>query len=100
MSNTALGDAIRQRRRDLSLTQEDLEARSGLDQSYLSQLERGRIRRPSRENLIVLADALEMDHVTLLQLADYAVGVVALSDADVERVAQAVVDRLAAKAVA
>lgn len=97
MSNTALSDAIRQRRLALGLTQEDIESRSGIDQSYLSQIERGRIRRPSRENLMVLADVLQFDYAFLLQIADYSAGVISISDADVERLAQAVVDRLALK---
>lgn len=38
---TSLGDAIRKRRRELGLSQEQLAERAGLDRSYLGQVERG-----------------------------------------------------------
>lgn len=36
-----LGDAIRERRRGLGLTQEDLAGETGFDRSYISDIERG-----------------------------------------------------------
>lgn len=38
---TALGGAIRKRRREQGLSQEQLAERAGLDRSYLGQVERG-----------------------------------------------------------
>jgi transcriptional regulator with XRE-family HTH domain len=54
-------------RREKGLTQEDVEARSGFSQQYLSDLERGR-RNPTVITLFELARALEVSHVALVQL--------------------------------
>ncbi len=53
-------------RREKGLTQEDVEARSGFSQQYLSDLERGR-RNPTVITLYELARALEVSHVSLVQ---------------------------------
>jgi transcriptional regulator with XRE-family HTH domain len=53
-------------RREKALTQEDVEARSGFSQRYLSDLERGR-RNPTVITLYELAQALEVSHVALVQ---------------------------------
>ena len=53
-------------RREKGLTQEDVEARSGFSQQYLSDLERGR-RNPTVITLYELAQALEVSHVALVQ---------------------------------
>jgi transcriptional regulator with XRE-family HTH domain len=48
------------------LTQEDVAARSGFSQQYLSSLERGR-RNPTVITLFELAQALEVSHVELVK---------------------------------
>ncbi|MFG1270900.1 helix-turn-helix transcriptional regulator, partial [Xanthobacter sp. DSM 14520] len=48
------------------LTQEDVEARSGFSQQYISGLERGR-RNPTVITLYELAQALGVSHVELVQ---------------------------------
>lgn len=53
-------------RREKGLTQEDVEARSGYSQQYLSGLERGR-RNPSIITLYEIAQALGVSHVDLVQ---------------------------------
>jgi transcriptional regulator with XRE-family HTH domain len=53
-------------RREKGLTQEDVEARSGFSQQYLSDLERGR-RNPTVITLYELSQALEVSHVALVQ---------------------------------
>ncbi len=53
-------------RREKGLTQEDVEARSGFSQQYLSDLERGR-RNPTVITLYELAQALEVSHVDLVR---------------------------------
>jgi len=53
-------------RREKGLTQEDVEARSGFSQQYLSDLERGR-RNPTVITLYELAQALKVSHVALVQ---------------------------------
>ncbi len=66
MPATMFGTWMRQRRQELELTQEELEARSGIPQSYLSQIERGAVGRPLRDKLKALSAALD---VPLWQLA-------------------------------
>ncbi len=53
-------------RRDKGLTQEDVEARSGFSQQYISDLERGR-RNPTVITLYELSQALGVSHVALVQ---------------------------------
>ncbi|QCJ00684.1 helix-turn-helix domain-containing protein [Agrobacterium larrymoorei] len=52
-------------RREKGLTQEDIEARSGFSQQYLSGLERGK-RNPSIVTLYEIAQALGVSHVELV----------------------------------
>ncbi|MBB3444182.1 transcriptional regulator with XRE-family HTH domain [Rhizobium sp. BK379] len=52
-------------RREKGLTQEDVEARSGYSQQYLSGLERGQ-RNPTVVTLYELAQALGVSHVELV----------------------------------
>ena len=52
-------------RREKGLTQEDVEARSGYSQQYLSGLERGK-RNPSIITLYEIAQALGVSHVELV----------------------------------
>ena len=52
-------------RREKGLTQEDVEARSGFSQQYLSGLERGK-RNPSVITIYEIAQALGVSHVELV----------------------------------
>ena len=52
-------------RREKRLTQEEVEARSGFSQQYLSGLERGK-RNPTVVTLYELAQALGVSHVELV----------------------------------
>lgn len=56
-------------RREKGLTQEDVEARSGYSQQYLSGLERGR-RNPTVITLYELSEALWVCHVDLVMPDD------------------------------
>ncbi|QCI79829.1 helix-turn-helix transcriptional regulator [Hankyongella ginsenosidimutans] len=58
-------------RREKGLTQEEVEARSGLSQQYLSSLERGR-RNPTVITLYEIAQALGVSHVDLVKPDDNA----------------------------
>ena len=53
-------------RQEMGLTQEEVEARSGFSQQYLSGLERGR-RNPTVITLYELALALGVSHVELVK---------------------------------
>ncbi|MFB2876665.1 helix-turn-helix domain-containing protein [Floridanema aerugineum] len=58
------GLAIKQRRGELGISQEELAFRSGLHRTYISDIERGS-RNPSLENIEKLAKALEISLSTL-----------------------------------
>lgn len=64
-----VGRNLARLRRERGLTQEELEARSGLSQQYLSSLERGR-RNPTVITLYEIAQALEVSHVELVKPDD------------------------------
>lgn len=56
-------------RRQKGLTQEEVEALSGVSQQYLSGLERGK-RNPTVIMLFQLAQALGVSHVQLVEITD------------------------------
>ena len=58
------GDAVRARREELGLTQEDLADKAGIHRTYLSDVERG-TRNLSLVNIERLASALSMSLVEL-----------------------------------
>ena len=60
-----LGRNFARLRREKGLTQEDVEARSGYSQQYLSGLERGK-RNPSVITIYEIAQALGVSHVELV----------------------------------
>ena len=60
-------------RREKRLTQEEVEARSGFSQQYLSGLEQGR-RNPTIVTLYELAEAIGVSHVDLVLPDDEARG--------------------------
>nr|WP_254447249.1 helix-turn-helix transcriptional regulator [Ruegeria sp. HKCCA0235A] len=64
-----VGQNFARLRREKGLTQEDIEARSGFSQQYLSGLERGR-RNPTIITLYELSQALEVSHVELVEPRD------------------------------
>jgi len=60
-----VGRNVARLRREKGLTQEDVAARSGFSQQYLSSLESGR-RNPTVITLYELAQALGVSHVALV----------------------------------
>ena len=60
-----VGDRIRRRRADLGMTQEELAAGAGVNQGYISQIERGQAA-PRRRTLDALAVALNLPQGVLL----------------------------------
>ncbi|MCQ9155194.1 helix-turn-helix domain-containing protein [Acidomonas methanolica] len=64
-----VGSNFARLRREKGLTQEEVEARSGFSQQYLSSLERGR-RNPAVITLYELAQALGVSHVELVSPED------------------------------
>ena len=66
---TGLGEAIRQGRSLLGISQGELAERSGLHRTYISDLERG-ARNPSIESIEKLARALHVSVAKLFERAD------------------------------
>lgn len=61
-----VGQNFARLRREKGLTQEEIEARSGFSQQYLSGLERGQ-RNPTVITLFELSQALGVSHVELVR---------------------------------
>lgn len=70
---SALGTLIRKARQDVSMTLRDVEEATNKEVSngYLSQLESGKITKPSPHILYALSTALSTDYETLMQRAGY-----------------------------
>jgi transcriptional regulator with XRE-family HTH domain len=70
---SALGAFIRKARQDVSMSLRDVEEATNKEVSngYLSQLESGKITRPSPHVLHALSEALSVDYETLMQRAGY-----------------------------
>ena len=72
----SLGTLLKSRRKSLNLSQDDVAKQLFLrgctiDQSYISQVERGKIDFPSREILLGLADVLDLPVMEMLRSAGY-----------------------------
>ena len=72
-SNNRLGDYLRAVRRGLSLSLRDVEAATGgeVSNAYLSQLETGKIQKPSPHILFSLSIALSLHYEDLMERAGY-----------------------------
>ena len=66
---TLVGRNFARLRQEKGLTQEEVEARSGISQQYISSLERGR-RNPTVITLYMLAQAMGVSHVELVRPDD------------------------------
>src|SRR5204863_682087 len=69
--HTSLANRLKELRRALTWTQQDLSRASGLTRSYISRLEMGDIALPSSEKLRALAQSLGTMPDDLLQAAGY-----------------------------
>ncbi|MDE2853880.1 MAG: helix-turn-helix transcriptional regulator [Chloroflexota bacterium] len=65
----SFGDAIRQRRKELGLSQEALSFKAGLHRNYISDIERG-LKSPSLRVIVKLADALGLAVSTMMRMAE------------------------------
>ena len=62
------GPTLRDRRRAAKLSQRDLAARAGLDFSYISKVENGRVPPPAADTIVALCQILETPPEELLAL--------------------------------
>jgi transcriptional regulator with XRE-family HTH domain len=69
-AHAAFGEAIRQMRGELGLSQEALAEACDLDRTYISGIERGS-RNPSLTNILKIAAALNISPANLLGLAEH-----------------------------
>lgn len=67
--STPLGELLRETRRDRGWTLREVEARSGVRNAHLSQIESGAIERPDAGLLWSLAGVYELDFARLMHLA-------------------------------
>ena len=69
----SLGAFVRKARQDVSMSLRDVEdaTKKEVSNSYLSQLEGGKITKPSPHVLYALANALSVNYETLMQRAGY-----------------------------
>ncbi len=65
----ALGQAVRERRKELNLSQEALSFKAGYHVTYVSQIERG-VKSPTVRTMLVMADALEIPLSELMLRAE------------------------------
>jgi len=63
------GEAVRKRRKELNLSQEDFAERAELHRTYISDIERG-TRNVSLENIEKLAKALDLTLPELIQMVN------------------------------
>lgn len=72
---TNLGQIVKKARTDLQMSQRDVEEATGkeISNAYLSQLESGKITKPSPHILYALSTALAVPYETLMERAGYIV---------------------------
>jgi len=73
MVNGKLNIYLKQRRTKLQLTLRQVEAATGIQNAYLSQLENGKITKPSPAVLHKLADPYQLPYEMLLEMAGHPV---------------------------
>lgn len=64
---TKFGQAIKERRAEIKMNQEDLAGEADLDRTYISGIERG-VRNPSLINIKKIADALKIKISKLFEM--------------------------------
>ena len=68
-----LGTFLASARNKLELTLRAVEAKTGISNAYLSQLEHGKIKTPAPQNLYKLAELYRVPYELLMELAGYPV---------------------------
>ena len=68
---TKLGEILAKARAERGWTLRQAEAETGIHNAHLSQLEKGRIAKPSQPMLWTLSEVYELDYARLLRLAGH-----------------------------
>lgn len=66
-----LSDVLKQARESSELTLREVEKNTGISNAYLSQIEKGKVGRPSPEKLRKLSSAYSVDYGELMSLAGH-----------------------------
>src|SRR5437867_2497795 len=66
-----VGEVLRRRREELGVTLREVEDKIAISNAYLSQLENGKISRPSPSVLRKLADFYKVSYARLMELAGH-----------------------------
>lgn len=66
--STPFGDALRERRRTAGISQRDLAEQIGMDFSYISKLENGRLPPPAADTVVAICKVLGVNAEELLAL--------------------------------
>jgi len=95
----SLGAFIKKARQDVSMSLRDVEVATNkeISNGYLSQLESGKINKPSPHILYALAEVLSIDYETLMQRAGYILpNAIRKGRVKKERVSKYMIDNLTA----
>lgn len=71
MARRRLGDVLKAAREESGLTLREVEARTGVKNAHVSQLENNVITKPDPAMLFPLAELYDLDYYELLELAGY-----------------------------
>lgn len=71
VTKVTIGSYVRKLRKAKRMTQQELAKKAGIARSYISRLEDNQYQHPSAEMLMVLAKALEISLIELLEVGNY-----------------------------
>lgn len=80
----ALGESIRKARKEAGLSQYEVQAKTGIPVSVLSNMERGKVVEPKRKKLEALAEVLGISPVSWLIIAGYISKPIEYNELDLE----------------
>ena len=69
--NSSFGKVVRERRKQLGISQEALSFRSGVHRTFISEIERG-LKSPTLHTVFALAEALQIQASELIRLTEQA----------------------------
>lgn len=69
--DSSFGKVVRERRKQLGISQESLSFRSGVHRTFISEIERG-LKSPTLHTVFALAEALQIQASTLIRMTEQA----------------------------
>jgi transcriptional regulator with XRE-family HTH domain len=86
-SKQKVGEYLKKIREDKNLSLRDVEAETGISNSYLSQLESGKIKEPSPNLLHKLSEFYGVSYETVMELAGYPLSDINKEEPQIRRLA-------------